>query len=52
METIEDEADEPITRNIAPRNKNHLLELADGSDDDDDLPQAVNRVPAKNVVSL
>ena len=52
METIDDEEDEPVIRNVAPRNKNRVLELADGSDDDDNLPQAVNRIPAKNVVSL
>jgi hypothetical protein len=45
METIED--DEPVNKNIAPRNKNHVLELADGSDDD--LPPGVNLVPVKKV---
>lgn len=56
METIEDdsEEDEPVVKNVAPRNKNRLLELADGTDDDEDLrsPSVENRVRAKNVVSL
>ena len=48
METIEDEEDEPVNKNIPPHNKNHVLEHADGIDDDD-LPQVVKLVPAKNV---
>jgi hypothetical protein len=43
METIED--DEPVNKNTAPCNRNHVLKLADGSDDD--LPPGVNLVPAK-----
>ena len=38
MESIED--DEDGLRNIGPRNKSHVLELADGSDDD--LPLRVS----------
>jgi hypothetical protein len=50
--TVEDEDSEDENRNVAPRNKNHILELADGSDDDD-LPQVVNpsHGPAKKVSS-
>jgi hypothetical protein len=40
IENAEDEDNEPVYRNVAPRNKDHVLELADGSDDDDDLPLA------------
>jgi hypothetical protein len=49
MESVEDEEDEPVNMNIAPRNKKRVLELADGTDDSDaiDLPHAV--VPAKKV---
>lgn len=55
METVEDDEDEPVIKNNAPHNKNHVRnELADDSSDDD-RPQVVNhrvRVTAKNVVSL
>ena len=40
IENAEDEDNEPVYRNVAPRNKDHVLELADGRDDDDDLPLA------------
>ena len=53
METVEDEEDEPVVQNNASRNKARVLELADSSDDDEDLPQVVkHRVPAKNIVSF
>jgi hypothetical protein len=45
METVED--DDAVPKNIAPRKKNRVLELSDGSDDDD-MPI----VPAKKVVIL
>lgn len=36
METVEDEDDSSLKNmNIAPRNKRRLLELSDGSDDDE-----------------
>lgn len=42
MESIEDDKDDPVQdRNVAPRNGNRVLELADGSDDDD-LPLQVS----------
>jgi hypothetical protein len=44
METVEDD-DAVVPKNIAPRKKNCVLELSDGSDDDD-----IPIVPAKKVV--
>ena len=41
METVEDEEDEPVVQNNAPRNKAQVLELANSSDDDEGLPQVV-----------
>lgn len=50
METVEDE-DEHVNKNIAPRNKTRLLELASGDDDsDDDIPNHI-QIPAMNVSS-
>jgi hypothetical protein len=40
METIDDDED-GLDRNVAPRKKTRVLELADGSDDDD-LPLQVS----------
>jgi hypothetical protein len=48
METLEDEDDQPVIRNLAPRKKTRVLELADGSDDDDD----VLSVPGRKKVSI
>ena len=49
MESIDDEDDQPVNKNIAPHNKSHVLELANG-DDDDDLPARILvDVPAKKV---
>lgn len=48
METVEDEDNRPV--NIAPHNSNRVLELANGSHDDDDLPNHIQlEVPATNV---
>jgi hypothetical protein len=41
METPEDEDDEPVIRNIVPCKKTHVLELADGSDDNDNVLSAL-----------
>ena len=53
METVEDEEDEPVVQNNAPRNKSQVLELADSSDDDEGLPQVMkHRIPTNNIVSF
>lgn len=50
IEDIED--DEAVTKNVAPHNKNRVLERSDGSDDDDNLPLAVSSVPGRKKVRL